>query len=217
MFNLNGVQYAESLGSAVNAGPQGARSPRAGDRVALSRDQVVATAVDLLRRYGLGDLSMRRLGRELGVAPGALYWHVANKQELLVEVADVLLAEIPEAPRDRPAAEALTGLAVAIREAVVQVPDGADVVALAYAVEPGGARALRDLARLVHEVGAPASERDEVAALVVHHILGSVAAQQDRASAAHVDPDLPVPDATSEVKAFEVGLAVIVRGLGASR
>jgi AcrR family transcriptional regulator len=184
--------------------------------VALSRHQVVATAVDLLRRYGLGDLSMRRLARELGVAPGALYWHVANKQELLVEVADVLLAEIPPAPADHPAAEALTGLAVAIRDALVQVPDAADVVGLAYAVEPGAARALRDLTRLVHDAGAAASERDDVAALLVHHILGSVAAQQNRALAAQVDPDLPAPDTTSEAKAFEVGVAVILRGLGAA-
>src|SRR6478609_4442080 len=216
MFNLNGVQYAESLGSAVNAGPR-ARSPRSGERVALSRDQVVATAVDLLRRYGLGDLSMRRLARELGVAPGALYWHVANKQELLVEVADVLLAEIPVPPTDRPPAEALVGVAVAVRDALVQVPDGADVVGLAYAVEPGATRPLRDLARLVHDAGAPASERDEVAALIVHHILGSVAGQQDRTLAASVDLDLPAPDATAESKAFEVGLSVIVRGLARSR
>ena len=185
--------------------------------MALSREQVVGAAVDLLRRYGLGDLTMRRLARELGVAPGALYWHVANKQELLVEVADALLAEIPRPPTDRPAAEALTGLAAAIREALARVPDAADVVGLAYAVEPGATRALRDLARLVHEAGAAASERDEVAALVVHHILGSVAAQQDRALAGQIEADLPVPDATSEAKAFEVGLAVIVRGLGASR
>jgi len=183
--------------------------------VALSRDQVIATAVDLLRRYGLGDLSMRRLARELGVAPGALYWHVANKQELLVEVADVLLAEIPTPSVEQPPAEALVGLAVMVRDALVQVPDAADVVGLAYAVEPGAARALRDLARLVHDAGAPASERDEVAALVVHHILGSVAGQQDRALAAAVDPDLPAPDATTEAKAFEVGLSVIVRGLAA--
>ncbi|WP_461047702.1 TetR family transcriptional regulator [Terrabacter koreensis] len=180
--------------------------------MALSREQVVGAAVDLLRRYGLGDLTMRRLARELGVAPGALYWHVANKQELLVEVADVLLAEIPT-PGDRPAAEALTGLAVALREALVQVPDAADVVGLAYAVEPGATRALRDLARLVQDAGATASERDDVAALVVHHILGSVAAQQNRALASQVDPELPTPDSTSEAKAFEVGLAVILRGL----
>ena len=185
--------------------------------MALSRGQVVGAAVDLLRRYGLGDLSMRRLARELGVAPGALYWHVANKQELLVEVADVLLAEVPEPAGDRPTPEALAALALAIREAIAPVPDGADVVALAYAVEPGAARPLRDLARLISTAGVPRRERDHVAALVVHYILGSVAAQQDRALAAAVDPELPSPDAVEETKAFEIGMDVIVRGLTAYR
>ncbi|GAA1968733.1 hypothetical protein GCM10009817_05860 [Terrabacter lapilli] len=185
--------------------------------MALSRDQVVATAVDLLRRYGLGDLTMRRLARELGVAPGALYWHVANKQELLVHVADALLSEIPPPPVGQPPAEALAGLSVGVRDALVQVPDAADVVGLAYAVRPGATRALRDLAGLVHDVGVPASERDEVAALVVHQILGSVAGQHNRRLAALADPDLPPPDAAAEAKAFEVGLAVILRGLVRSR
>lgn len=185
--------------------------------MALSRAQVVATAVGLLRRYGLGDLTMRRLARELGVAPGALYWHVANKQELLVEVADALLAEIPTPHVGQPPAEALVGLCVAVREALAQVPDAADVVGMAYAVEPGATRALRDLARLVHEAGAPASEREEVAALVVHHILGSVAGQHNRGLAALAHPDLPPPDVAGEAKAFEVGLAVILRGLARPR
>ncbi|MEW1954108.1 TetR family transcriptional regulator [Terrabacter sp. NPDC080008] len=181
--------------------------------MALSRDEVVATAVGLLRRYGLGDLTMRRLARELGVAPGALYWHVANKQELLVEVADALLSEIPPAPQGHPPAEALAGLCVAVRDALVQVPDAADVVGMAYAVDPGATRALRDVARLVHDAGAPASERDEVAALVVHHVLGSIGGQQNRGLAALGDPDLPPPDPASEAKAFEVGLAVVIRGI----
>ena len=181
--------------------------------MALSRGQVVAAAVDLLRRYGLGDLTMRRLARELGVAPGAIYWHVANKQELLVEVADVLLSEIPTVRHDVPAAESLASLALSIREALVTVPDGADVVGLAYAVEPGAVRPLRDLADLVGRAGSPPRERAHVAALVLHHILGSVAAQQNRELAVEADPEAVVADATGATKAFEIGMAVVVRGL----
>ncbi|GAA5024592.1 TetR family transcriptional regulator BioQ [Terrabacter aeriphilus] len=188
--------------------------------MALSREQVVETAVDLLRRYGLADLTMRRLGRELGVAPGALYWHVASKQELLVEVAAALLEQLPEPPADQPPAEALVGLAVALREALVQVPDGAGVVGLAYAVDPGSVRPLGSLARLVQAAGAPPTERDAVAALVLHHVLGSVAAQQDRELAGTLQPtsaSASVGHLDAEAKAFEVGLSVLVRGLVASR
>ncbi|MFS0702718.1 TetR family transcriptional regulator, partial [Cellulomonas sp. 179-A 4D5 NHS] len=63
--------------------------------MALTRAQVVAAALEILDEYGLGDLTMRRLAGSLGVQPGALYWHVANKQALLAEVADAIVAELP--------------------------------------------------------------------------------------------------------------------------
>ena len=70
--------------------------------MALDRDQVVDAAWHILQTYGLGDLSMRRLARELGVQPGALYWHVANKQELLTVLAERMVAPL-ESSTVRPA------------------------------------------------------------------------------------------------------------------
>ena len=49
----------------------------------LSRERIVDAAFSVLRDYGLADLSMRRLAKELGVQAGALYWHVPSKQDLL--------------------------------------------------------------------------------------------------------------------------------------
>ena len=112
--------------------------PNEGDGVSLTRSQVVDVAVDLVRRYGLGDLSMRRLARELGVAPGAIYWHVDSKQALIVEVADRLLCEIGDPSPDLPPVEAVAWLASALRDVVAGVPDGADVIGVACAVDPGG-------------------------------------------------------------------------------
>ena len=62
--------------------------------MALDRSQVVDAAWHILQTYGLGDLSMRRLARGLGVQPGALYWHVANKQELLAVLAQRMVAPL---------------------------------------------------------------------------------------------------------------------------
>jgi AcrR family transcriptional regulator len=181
--------------------------------VALSREQVVATAVDLLGRYGLADLSMRRLARELGVAPGALYWHVANKQELLVEVADALLADVVPPRPDLPPAEALAASAVAIRDAIAHVPDAGEVVGLAYAIDADAVRPLRDLARLAGRVGAPSGERQAAADLVVHHVLGSVMDEQNQRQARALDPTVAGRTSAELAKAFEVGLGVILRGL----
>ena len=58
------------------------------------RDDVVARALEVLDTYGLGDLTMRRLGTELGVQPSALYHHFATKQLLLAAVADWTVEEL---------------------------------------------------------------------------------------------------------------------------
>ena len=55
------------------------------------RADIVERALAVLDTYGLGDLTMRRLGAELGVQPSALYHHFANKQTLLAAVADEIL------------------------------------------------------------------------------------------------------------------------------
>jgi len=63
-------------------------------RTPLNRERVLAAAVELADREGVEGLSMRRLAAELGVVPMALYKHVANKDELLDGMIDVVVAEI---------------------------------------------------------------------------------------------------------------------------
>jgi len=69
------------------------RKPR--DRVPLSREVIVDAALRLLDREGAGAFSMRRLAEELGVGAGAVYWHVANKEQLLQLVFDRVIGELP--------------------------------------------------------------------------------------------------------------------------
>ena len=68
------------------------RKPR--ERVQLSRDVIVDAALSLLDRDGAG-FSMRQLAEELGVGAGAVYWHVANKEQLLQLVFDRVIGELP--------------------------------------------------------------------------------------------------------------------------
>ena len=66
----------------------------AAKRVTLNRDRVLRTAVRLADEEGIESLSMRRLGRVLGVNPMSLYNHVADKDDLLDGLADVAVGEI---------------------------------------------------------------------------------------------------------------------------
>jgi TetR/AcrR family transcriptional regulator, tetracycline repressor protein len=54
---------------------------------------VVRAALKLLNEVGIDGLTTRRLADELGVKQPALYWHFKNKQELLDEMAEEMLAD----------------------------------------------------------------------------------------------------------------------------
>ena len=60
----------------------------------LNRDRIVAAAVKLADAQGFEALSMRALADELGTAPMSLYRHVANKEDLLDGMIDVVFGEI---------------------------------------------------------------------------------------------------------------------------
>ncbi|MGR6318278.1 TetR/AcrR family transcriptional regulator C-terminal domain-containing protein [Micromonospora soli] len=63
-------------------------------RAPLNRDRVLRAAVALADDGGIDAVSMRSLAQELGVVPMALYKHVANKDELLDGMVDVIVGEI---------------------------------------------------------------------------------------------------------------------------
>jgi len=63
-------------------------------RLPLSRERVLRAAVRLADREGIDSLSMRRLGQELRVEAMSLYNHVANKEEILDGIVDVVVGEI---------------------------------------------------------------------------------------------------------------------------
>jgi AcrR family transcriptional regulator len=68
--------------------------PEARRREPLNRERVLRAAVALADEVGVAAVSMRRLAQQLGVVPMALYKHVADKEELLDGMVDVVLGEI---------------------------------------------------------------------------------------------------------------------------
>lgn len=63
-------------------------------RPGLSKERVLHTAVALADQIGIPALSMRRLGQELGVEAMSLYKHVANKEDILAGIVDLVVREI---------------------------------------------------------------------------------------------------------------------------
>jgi AcrR family transcriptional regulator len=87
-------------------------------RKPLSSARVLQAAVALADEAGLEAFSMRGLAQELGVVPMALYKHVANKDELLDGMVDIVFSEIELPPGDRDWRSAMRRRAISTREAL---------------------------------------------------------------------------------------------------
>lgn len=60
----------------------------------LSRELILDTAIDFVDRYGLTALTMRRLGKQLGVEAMSLYRYVNGREDLLEGIVDRMVAEL---------------------------------------------------------------------------------------------------------------------------
>jgi AcrR family transcriptional regulator len=87
-------------------------------RKPLSRSLVLQAAVALADEAGLEVFSMRGLAQELGVVPMALYKHVANKEELLDGMVDIVFSEIELPSGDLDWKSAMQSRAISTREAL---------------------------------------------------------------------------------------------------
>lgn len=68
--------------------------PSAAGRRTLSRELIIETAIDFVDRHGLTALTMRRLGKQLGVEAMSLYRYVNGREDLLEGVVDRMVSEL---------------------------------------------------------------------------------------------------------------------------
>jgi AcrR family transcriptional regulator len=95
-----------------------ARAPR----TPLNRERVLHAAITLADEGGIKALSMRKLAQELGVEAMSLYNHVANKDDILDGIVDVVASEI-ELPLDGADWKtALRRTAISFHEALLRHP-----------------------------------------------------------------------------------------------
>ena len=91
-------------------------------RVPLSRERILGTAVAFADREGVDSLSMRRLAQELDVVPMALYKHLANKEQMLDGMLDVVVGEIDPARTDTDWKTAVRDRILSARRALLRHP-----------------------------------------------------------------------------------------------
>jgi TetR/AcrR family tetracycline transcriptional repressor len=189
--------------------------------VQLHRRDVVDRATRLLDDYGIADLTMRRLARELKVTPGALYWHFADKQELLGAVADRILEPASDDGagdwRDR-----VKEICGRLRDALLSHTDGAELVSASFAAGKSDAmiRILTWLTGAAADAGIDPAHAGLAARTVLYYVLGFTADEQSRlqwdaAGAELADGQSVIADDAGS--RFRFGLDLLTNGIGVSQ
>jgi AcrR family transcriptional regulator len=145
-------------------------------RVPVTLERIVAGALALIDREGLGALSMRNLATELETGTTTLYRYVSGKDEVLVLVADAVLGETRlRGPLDGLGwREVLEELARSMRAALGAHPNVAALFASAVPVGPNSLRGRELTLSVLRERGFDETLAADVYTAVAHLVLASV-------------------------------------------
>ncbi|MCC5478252.1 TetR/AcrR family transcriptional regulator [Streptomyces barringtoniae] len=143
-------------------------------RDTLTQEQIVRTAVRLLDDEGLEGLNMRSLGKRLGAAATAVYWHVKNKDDLVLLAADRVWHEV-----DLPTLDAddwrgtATVMADRLHAMLVRHPWLVQAIGSHLLYGTGKARYDDHLLGVFETAGFTPQEADRAAGAVVTYVLGN--------------------------------------------
>ncbi len=108
---------------------EAARAPRGrASGPALTREKIVAAALEQIDRNGVMAFSLRDVARSLGVYPAALYWHVATRDDLLASVVETTMVDVAPEPGELAWQDWLRELFVRCRDVMRRHPNIAQLV-----------------------------------------------------------------------------------------
>jgi AcrR family transcriptional regulator len=150
--------------------------PRRKERSTLTREQIVTEALRLLDTEGIEALSMRKLAAGLGAGATSLYWHVANRDELIELVIDEIYREVdvPDAAGADDWRPATRRFAHSTRATILRHPWLVSVLdhVVAAHLGPNLTRVTERLLALFETAGFPLREADRAASAVSSYVLG---------------------------------------------
>lgn len=184
--------------------------------MAVTKDRIVASALDILDTWGLADLSMRRIADGLGVQAASIYWHFANKQALLAAVSDAILADV-DMPQDSggSVADAMADWAGGLRTALLAHRDGAELVASTMSTGMGSVGADQMAMSLLLSADVEPVRAVHLARAWTHFVVGHVMQEQTAEAMIRLGVIDAEGDGTDEAT-FVTGVELLREGLRAS-
>ncbi|WP_328854656.1 TetR/AcrR family transcriptional regulator C-terminal domain-containing protein [Microbispora hainanensis] len=149
-------------------------------RQVLSREQIIASAIELLDDGGEGALTVRALTERLATGTGAIYYHVGTRDELLDAATEIVIAAALAARTD-PASPApedeIRATALSLFGAIAEHAWLATQLTTQFARRPSGPVTVgifERIGRQVRALGVPQAAWFSATSTLVHYILGAV-------------------------------------------
>lgn len=140
----------------------------------LSRERIIEASIEILDKDGERGLTFRALAEKLATGAGAIYWHIANKSDLLTAACDAMVAQAMENRGD----DASTQPAAHIRTLALRMFDLISTrpwIGSALMQAPGQLpimRILEVIGQQVRALGVPDDKQWTVASALLNYILG---------------------------------------------
>jgi AcrR family transcriptional regulator len=205
-------------------------------RSPLTRERILRAALDLADADGIDSLTMRKLGESLGFEAMSLYNHVANKDDLLDGMVDLVLAETEPPAPDVDWVDAVRASARSVHDAFRKHRWAASLLMDPGHIRPGRLRYMDLLLRRLREAGFDADTTYHAYHVLDGHIFGfslwenthTYTAEQAERFADEFERLIPKDELPylyehgrqhfaegphREVSAFEFGLDLILEGL----
>ena len=139
---------------------------------ALSKERIVEAAIELLDADGESALTFRALAARLATGSGAIYWHVANKNDLLAATAnDVIARVMTEVVSGTEPREAIRAIASGVFDAI----DAHPWVGAQLSREPWQSAMLQifeSVGGQIQALGVPERAQFDCASALVNYVLG---------------------------------------------
>lgn len=139
---------------------------------ALSKERIIAAAIDILDSGGEGALTVRALAAHLATGSGAIYWHVADKSELLAAATDAVIARVmSEIVGSAKPREAIRAVALGLFDAI-DVHHWVGMQLFREPWRPATLEIVESIGGRLQALGVPEAALFDSASALVHYILG---------------------------------------------
>ena len=137
----------------------------------LSRDRIIEASIELLDSRGESGLTFRALSGRLATGPGAIYWHIADKRDLLAAACDAVVTRTMNGIVVTTPEKTIRAVAVGLFDVIDEHPWVGSALTSSPALSPI-VRILERIGQQICALGVPEKQQWAAVGALMSYILG---------------------------------------------